>query len=77
MSDTVYRLRITFAKQGRLAWLSHLELVRALERCIRRSGLPLQFSQGFNQHIKHSFGPALPVGTAGVAELCDVWLMRY
>jgi radical SAM-linked protein len=77
MGDTVFRLRITFAKQGRLAWLSHLELVRAVERCIRRSGLPFQLSQGFNQHMKHSFGPALPVGSAGLAELFDIWLTAY
>ena len=73
----LFRLRIHFAKQGRLKWLSHLELVRALERCIRRAALPFLLSQGFNQHMKRSFGPALPVGTAGREELCDVWLSSY
>jgi radical SAM-linked protein len=76
-SFTLFRLRICFAKQGRLIWLSHLELVRAMERCIRRANLPFQLSQGFNQHMKHSFGLALPVGTSGAGEYCDVWLTKY
>jgi hypothetical protein len=77
MGETVFRLRLTFAKRGRLAWLSHLELVRAIERTIRRSGLPFVLTQGFNQHMRSAFGPALPVGTAGMEERCDVWLSEY
>ncbi|MCL2339935.1 MAG: TIGR03936 family radical SAM-associated protein [Actinomycetia bacterium] len=73
----LFRLRICFAKVGRLRWLSHLELTRALERLIRRSGLPYATSQGFNPHMRLASGPALPVGTAGVRELLDVWLTRY
>ncbi|MCL2135943.1 MAG: TIGR03936 family radical SAM-associated protein [Coriobacteriia bacterium] len=76
MSDS-FRLRIAFAKQGRLRWLSHLELSRALERLIRRSGLPYAVSQGFNRHMRFASSPALPVGTSGLHELFDVWLTKY
>ncbi|MDR0499935.1 MAG: TIGR03936 family radical SAM-associated protein [Coriobacteriales bacterium] len=72
-----FRLRIEFAKIGRLAYLSHLEVVRAVERNIRRAGLPYHTSQGFNRHMRHAFGPALPVGTAGLHEFLDVWLKSY
>jgi len=72
-----FRLRICFAKTGRLRWLSHLELVRAMERLIRRSGLPYAVSQGFSPHMRYAPGPALPVGTAGLNELFDVWLTAY
>ena len=57
-----FRMRITFAKQGRLALLSHLEIARALERAVRRAQLPFAVSQGFSPHMKIAFGAALPVG---------------
>ena len=67
-----FRLRIGFAKEGAAVWLSHLEVVRAMERCVRRSGLPYAISQGFSPHMKHSFSPALPVGTGSKGEYMDV-----
>lgn len=69
-----FRLRIGFAKTGAAIWLSHLEVVRAMERCLRRSGLPYDISQGFSPHIKHSFSTALPVGTGSSGEFMDVEL---
>lgn len=77
MSPGEFRLRICFAKQGRLRWLSHLEVLRALERTVRRSGLPYAVTHGFNPHMKAAFGPALPVGVEGRNEYADVWLTRY
>jgi radical SAM-linked protein len=72
-----FRLRIRYSKAGRLRWLSHLELIHALERSVRRAGLSYAVTQGFNPHMKVAFGPALPVGTAGDNEYYDVWLTRY
>lgn len=72
-----FRLRIAFRKEGRLRWLSHLEVLRAIERTVRRSGLPIAVTQGFSPHMKIAFGPALPVGTAGRREYADIWLTRY
>jgi radical SAM-linked protein len=72
-----YRLRVRYGKVGRLRWLSHLEVARALERSVRRAGLEFAVTQGFHPHMKIAFGPALPVGTAGEEEYYDVWLKRY
>ena len=72
-----FRLRVRYRKTGRLRWLSHLEVVHALERSIRRARLPYAVTQGFSPHMKASFGPALPVGTAGEHEYFDVWLTGY
>lgn len=61
-----FRMRITFAKQGRLALLSHLEVARAIEAVpVRRAQLPFAVSQGFSPHMKIAFGAALPVGVGG------------
>jgi len=77
VNEISFRLRIDYGKTGRLRYLSHLELVRAMERVIRRSQIPFSLTHGFNVHMKHAFGPALPVGTAGEHELMDVWLTEY
>jgi radical SAM-linked protein len=66
-----------YEKCDRLRWLSHLEVLRAVERLVRRSGLAFAVTHGFNPHMKLAFGPALPVGTAGRNEYADVWLTRY
>jgi len=68
------RYRITFTKLGPAAWLSHLDLVRTMQRILRRSGLPLSYTQGFHPRPQVSFGPALGVGVGGERELADVWL---
>jgi radical SAM-linked protein len=77
VADTTFRLRVTYGKTGRLRYLSHLEVTRACERAVRRAGLAYAVTQGFNPRMKVAFGPALPVGTAGLAEAYDVWLTRF
>ena len=73
----LFRLRVVFVKQGRLAMLSHLELCRALERAVRRAGLPYAVSQGFSPHMRIAFGAALPVGVGGTHEFFDLFLENY
>lgn len=77
MAPGEFRIRICYRKAGRLRYLSHLEVVRALERAARRAELPYAISRGFNPHMKIAFGPALPVGTASEREYADVWLCAY
>ena len=73
----LFRLRVLFVEQGRLALLSHLEVARALERAVRRDGLPFAVSQGFSPHMRIAFGAALPVGVGSTCELFDVFLTDY
>lgn len=77
MAEGTFRLRVRYPKVGRLRFLSHLEVMRALERSVRRAGLPYAVTQGFNPKMKAGFGPALPVGTAGEREYYDVWLTAF
>lgn len=77
MASGEFRLRLCYPKGGRLRWLSHLEVVHALERAVRRSGLPYAVTHGFNPHLKAAFGPALAVGTGSEKEYLDVYLTRY
>ncbi|MCL5264968.1 MAG: TIGR03936 family radical SAM-associated protein [Chloroflexi bacterium] len=68
------RLRITFSKGEELKYISHLDLMRAWERLLRRAGVPLAYSKGFNPHPKVSVAAPLPIGVSGEAELMDVFV---
>lgn len=66
------RVRVQFSKTGHLRYLSHLELVTAILRSLRRSGVPLDYSKGFHPAPLVSFGPPLSVGIAGEREYFDM-----
>ncbi len=68
------RLLLKYCKEGDASFLSHREAMRALERALRRSGLPLAFSKGYNPRPRMSFSPALPLGVAAEAEYLEVAL---
>ena len=59
-----------------MRFTSHLDLMRAWERTLRRSDLPLAFSQGHHPHLKMSFGPPLPLGYRSRAEVFDLEFSR-
>jgi radical SAM family uncharacterized protein/radical SAM-linked protein len=67
-------VRIKWGRRGLTRFLSHLDNMRAIERAIRRSGLPAEYSQGFHPHMKLSFGPPLSVGFTSEAEYFDLSL---
>jgi len=68
------RLLLIYRKAGLLAYLSHLETMRALERAMRRAGLPLACTEGFSPHPRISSSPALPVGVSSEGEYLEVRL---
>jgi radical SAM family uncharacterized protein/radical SAM-linked protein len=63
-----YGYRLVFSKSGRGRFLSHLEMVTAFQRAMRRAMLPLAYSQGYHPSPKVSFGDALPLGLESQAE---------
>ena len=66
------RMMVVFNKPFPLRHIGHLDLMRTMQRALRRSGLPVKYSQGFNPHIKLSFASPLSVGIAGEREIMDV-----
>src|SRR5690554_5367975 len=64
-------IRFRFSIGPEVRFLSHLDLLRAMERALRRAGLPAAYSAGFSPRPKMSFGFALPVGVMSVAEYGD------
>ncbi|QLQ05552.1 MAG: DUF2344 domain-containing protein [Anaerolineae bacterium] len=68
------RLRFSYTKGEPIKFVGHLDLARMWERPLRRAGLPVAYSQGFNPQLRIQFASALPVGCSGRAEVADLWL---
>lgn len=66
------RIRITFAKQGALRYIGHLDLHKIWERTARRADLALTYSQGFHPQPKMQLAAALPLGFSSRCELIDM-----
>ena len=71
---TVQRLRVHYAKRGRLRFSSHRDFQRAFERALRRSAVPMAYSAGFSPHPKVSYAGAAPTGVASEAEYLEIGL---
>ena len=63
-----FPVAICLSKDGDARFLGHLDFARLVERSLRRSGLPIVSTQGFNPRQKLSFADALPVGVASEGE---------
>lgn len=72
--EFVIVLRIKYKKINNMKFLSHLELIKSIERVFRRMNLPMKFSQGFNPKPKISYAAPLPVGVESECEFLDVEL---
>ncbi|HEY3363733.1 MAG TPA: TIGR03936 family radical SAM-associated protein [Symbiobacteriaceae bacterium] len=68
------KLRVRVAKQHQAIYFSHLDLLRTLERSLRRAALPLAYTQGFSPHPRVSFAAALATGHSSEGEFIDVEL---
>lgn len=66
------KMIVVFEKAPRLRHIGHLDLMRAMQRALRRSGLPLRYSQGFNPHILLNLAAPLSVGMPGKREIMEV-----
>lgn len=74
MNNEPMRVRMTYAKLGNLRFIGHLDLQRLFERALRRTNLPLRYTQGFSPHMRINLASALPLGFIGEAEQMDFWL---
>jgi radical SAM-linked protein len=73
---TVQRLRLRYAKRGRLRFSSHRDFQRSFERALRRSGVPMAYSAGFSPHPRISYANAAPTGAASEAEYLEIGVTR-
>lgn len=72
VAPTVQRLRLRYAKRGRLRFSSHRDFQRALERALRRARVPMAYSAGFSPHPKISYANSAATGVASEAEYVEL-----
>lgn len=75
-SAVIQRLTIRYSKRGRMRFASQRDVARAIERGVRKAGLPVAYSAGFSPHPKISYAGGAPTGTASEAEYLDISLTR-
>ncbi|MCB1170205.1 MAG: TIGR03960 family B12-binding radical SAM protein [Leptospiraceae bacterium] len=69
-------LRLRFSKTGNFVYISHLDMMDALRKALRRAGLPMTFSRGYNKHEKFHLGDSLPMYMHSEEEKADISLYR-
>ena len=68
--------RLLFSRKNDLRFLSHLEQIELIRRCIKRTGLPVSYTSGFHPQMKISFGTAISVGYESDTEYVDLELYK-
>lgn len=71
-----YEVRGVFQKNGRAVFISHLDLFRTMQRAMKRSGLPVWYSEGFNPRIYLNFPLALALGVESTCEIMDFEVVK-
>ncbi len=61
-------IALKYVKSGNMRFVSHIDLLRHASRILRRAGIPVRFSNGFNPHPLIFFSPPLGLGVASEAE---------
>ena len=74
--QTPFRYRFAYSRLQDSRFYGHLEMLQLVFRVLKRAGLPVLFSKGFNPSPKVSFSQALPVGVESLVEYFDVDLAR-
>jgi radical SAM-linked protein len=73
----IFSYRIRFTKTGKMRFLSHHDLMRLFERALRRTGLPLRMTEGYNPHPVMAFPTALGLGIESVDEVLEFELTSW
>ena len=71
------KVRVKFTKGPEVKFISHLDTIRTFERAIRRSGIPIAYSSGYNPRMRLAWGPPLSVGIESSCELVDLFMETW
>lgn len=67
-------VRLFYKKTGRARFISHLDTMRFMSRLLRRAGLPVWYTEGFNPHLYITFAMPLSLGFESEYEIADIRL---
>jgi len=74
--DAFFKFDVIFSKLGRARFFGHLELATIIQRAVKRAGLTVKYSKGFNPAMKLSFENALPLGMESEEERLFIYLEK-
>ena len=74
--NSYFKYRIFFAKKGLARFIGHLDLQSLFIKAIKRAGLPMAYSQGFNPHPLISFAMPLSLGMTGHNEILEIFIVE-
>ncbi len=69
-------VRLLFTKTGRAKYTSHLDINRMMTRAVRRAGIPLWYTEGFNRHPYLTFASPLSLGFESLGEIMEIRLLE-
>jgi len=69
------KVRVKFSKKGSMKFIGHLDVMRYFQKLIRRAGIDVAFTEGFNPHMIMSFASPLGIGLTSDAEYMDIELL--
>ncbi|MDR2676928.1 MAG: TIGR03960 family B12-binding radical SAM protein [Endomicrobium sp.] len=72
----VMRLIFRFSKNDSVKFVSHLQQIEVFRRAMRRSGLPIAFTEGFNSKVKASYGPPISIGQESLSEYMELYFTQ-
>ncbi len=72
--EQITRIRVEYTKEQILRFTGHLDMQHMWERLLRRSGLPVRYSQGYHPRARLNLASALPLGFVSESELLDFWM---
>jgi radical SAM-linked protein len=72
--EQITRIRVTYSKGPSLRFIGHLDMQRMWERLLRRTKLPIRYSQGYHRRARLNLASALPLGFTSQMEMLDFWL---
>lgn len=67
-------VRVFYSKKGRSKYISHLDITRCMQRSLKRAGIPVWYTQGFNPHMYMTFALPLSLGYESECEIMDLRL---
>ena len=73
----MYRIRLQYAKSKEASYISHLDLMKVIERSLKRADINVKHSEGFNPRPEIVFAHPLSVGIESIAEICDIFLEEH
>ena len=73
----MHRLRIRFGRGAEVKFISHLDIIKLWHRALRRAGVELAYSEGFNPHPKISVAAPLALGVTSETELMDIYTTGF